>query len=183
LQKAEAEKQKVKEKTENILSLHEKIHSENENSTQENLKIGDSVKLVLSGMTGKVSGIEKDKITVVTENMTFRLKRNEIVKIKELIQTRPERSIKSDVELSGKPFQPVLDLRGMRLQEAQEMLDQFIDKALLSNVNRVHVVHGIGNGILKKTVAKSLRNQSYIKSLSHPEEDMGGQSVTIVEFS
>lgn len=183
LQKAEAEKQKIKEKTENILNLHEQIHGEKESATQEPLKIGDSVKLVLSGMTGKVSGIEKDKISVVTENMTFRLKRNEIVKIKDLIQMRPERSVKSDVELSGKPFQPVLDLRGMRLQEAQEMLDQFIDKALLSNVNRVHVVHGIGNGILKKTVAKSLKNQSYVKSLSHPEEEMGGQSVTIVEFS
>lgn len=183
LQKAEAEKQRIKEKTESILSLHKEIQAEKENASQEQLKIGDSVKLVLSGMTGKVTDIEKDKVTVVTENMTFRLKRNEIIKIKDQIQTRPERSVKSDVEMSGKPFQPVLDLRGMRLHEAQEMLDQFIDKALLSNVNRVHVVHGIGNGILKKTVAKSLKNQSYVKSLSHPEEEMGGQSVTIVEFN
>lgn len=183
LQKAEAEKQRIKEKTESILSLHKEIQAEKENASQEQLKIGDSVKLVLSGMTGKVTDIEKDKVTVVTENMTFRLKRNEIIKIKDQIQTRPERSVKSDVEMSVKPFQPVLDLRGMRLHEAQEMLDQFIDKALLSNVNRVHVVHGIGNGILKKTVAKSLKNQSYVKSLSHPEEEMGGQSVTIVEFN
>ncbi|MBK9270057.1 MAG: Smr/MutS family protein [Saprospiraceae bacterium] len=182
LSKAEAEKNKVEKNTEDILRLSTEILNAQNGGSNHDLKPGDSVKLILTGMLGKISKIEKGKITVDTENMTFKLKRNEIVKVKPIIHVKPERSIKSDVESSGKAFHPVLDLRGMRLLEAEQLLEQFIDKALISNVNKVHIIHGKGSGALKKTVLKTLRHQNYIKQISHPEEDPGGETISIVEF-
>lgn len=182
IQKAELEKNKVKEQTESVLKTHEELHLQSENKESNQIKIGDSVKLLLTGMTGKVIKIQKDIYTVSTEHMTFKIKKKELVKIKSDVPVKPERSIKSDLEISGKPFQPVLDLRGLRLQEAEQMMEQFIDKALLSNVNRVHIVHGKGSGALKQTVTKHLRHQKFVKQLLHPEEELGGESITIVEF-
>ncbi|MBK7812702.1 MAG: Smr/MutS family protein [Saprospiraceae bacterium] len=180
--KSEDEKIKIKKQTEELLELNTQIISSQTKELNTVLEPGDSVKLILTGMVGKVTKIEKEKITVATDNMVFKLKRNEIVKIKPILNIKPERSIQSNVESTGKPFHPVLDMRGMRQLEAEQLLEQFIDKALMSNANKVHIIHGRGSGALKKSVLKALKHQNYVKQISHPEDDLGGESISIVEF-
>jgi DNA mismatch repair protein MutS2 len=78
-------------------------------------------------------------------------------------------------------FSPVLDIRGMRLHEADEKVEVFLDKALLANVSRIHIVHGIGNGVLKRHLAKMLRKLTFVKGFHHPEDE-NGEGTTVIEF-
>ena len=117
-----------------------------------------------------------------SDYLDFKLKRKELIKLKSNVEVRLHKSVKSDLERNTAVFNPVLDLRGMHLQEAQSMLEVYIDKALLANVNLVHIVHGKGSGILRQTVSKTLRGQRYVKSIGHPAEESGGDSITVVEF-
>jgi DNA mismatch repair protein MutS2 len=180
--KAEQEKIRLQKEHEELLNINTEYQKLSGHDVNAPLKTGDAVKLVINGMIGQVEKIEKDLITVVTEHMTFKLKRKELIKLKSNIDVKLNKSVKSDLERSSAAFNPVLDLRGMHLQEAQSMLEVYIDKALLANVNQVHIVHGKGSGILRQTVSKSLRGQRYVKSIGHPAEESGGDSITVVEF-
>ena len=45
-----------------------------------------------------------------------------------------------------------LDMRGMRVDEAKEALEKFIDDAIYANLNEVEIVHGFGTLALRNMV-------------------------------
>ncbi|HRI34412.1 MAG TPA: Smr/MutS family protein, partial [Saprospiraceae bacterium] len=180
--KVEKEKAEYKKNTEEFYQLNQEIQFHEQSKKDTPIVIGDAVKLILNGMIGKVVDIEKDKITVITEHMTFKLKLKEIIKLKSVIDIQKAQAITTNTIRTNEPFNATLDMRGMKIQEAQLSLESFIDKALLANVNAVNILHGKGSGILKETVARTLRGQNYVKKLFHPSSDQGGDGITIVEL-
>lgn len=66
-----------------------------------------------------------------------------------------------------------LDLHGMRSGEAIEEVANAINKALMENVEKIEVIHGIGTGTLKKVVLDYLKTA---KGIAHfkPDEDNAG---------
>jgi DNA mismatch repair protein MutS2 len=75
-----------------------------------------------------------------------------------------------------------LDLRGIRLDEARAMLEKFIDRALLSGLNEIEIVHGKGTGALQKMTHEVLKSTPGIRSFHFQDFDSGGTGVTIVEL-
>ncbi|MFH1679095.1 MAG: endonuclease MutS2 [Candidatus Eisenbacteria bacterium] len=71
-----------------------------------------------------------------------------------------------------------LDLRGLRVEEAREALDRFLDRAAVSGVPSVRVVHGIGTGALRSEVAAALAADPRVET--HRLGENGG--FTIVEM-
>ncbi|WRS28928.1 endonuclease MutS2 [Oscillospiraceae bacterium MB08-C2-2] len=74
------------------------------------------------------------------------------------------------------------DLRGMTSDEALMELDRAIDKALLSNIKLLTVIHGKGTGVLRKAVHQRLKQHRLIKSYRLGVYGEGESGVTIVEF-
>ncbi|MEY4204597.1 MAG: hypothetical protein RL013_2301, partial [Bacteroidota bacterium] len=80
-------------------------------------------------------------------------------------------------------FDGKIDLRGMSKDEAMQVLERFIDNALLSNAASLRVLHGKGDGILRRIVRQKLKEYgSNISRIFHPEQDQGGDGVTIIEL-
>ena len=75
-----------------------------------------------------------------------------------------------------------LDLRGMRVDEALFKLDTFIDRAILSNLQSIDILHGKGTGALQEAVHEYLKDLKYIKNYEFAPIDQGGAGITIVEF-
>ena len=46
----------------------------------------------------------------------------------------------------------------------------------------VQIVHGIGNGVLKKTVRQKLKEYKDVTDISSPPDEQGGEGVTWVKF-
>ncbi|MGI9160908.1 MAG: Smr/MutS family protein, partial [Saprospiraceae bacterium] len=81
-------------------------------------------------------------------------------------------------------FESKLDLRGMSKEEALRVLEKFVDSALLSNAALLNILHGKGDGILRKVVRQKLREYGgNISNVYHPARELGGEGVTIVELS
>ena len=76
-----------------------------------------------------------------------------------------------------------LDLRGMRVDEALSKLDIFIDRAILSNLQFIDILHGKGTGALQEAVHEYLKDLKYIEDYNFAPLDQGGSGITIVEFS
>ncbi len=76
-----------------------------------------------------------------------------------------------------------LDLRGMRVYEAEAALIQQIDSAVLTGLNEFGVIHGLGEGVLQKTVHDFLRTCSQVKSFEFSDPEQGGFGKTIVKLA
>ncbi len=72
-----------------------------------------------------------------------------------------------------------IHLRQMRAEDAQRELDRFLDDALLAGLPSVRIVHGKGEGILRKVTREVLREHSGVASFRDGEPAEGGHGVTI----
>jgi DNA mismatch repair protein MutS2 len=75
-----------------------------------------------------------------------------------------------------------LDLRGFRGDDALNEADRFIDQALRAALPYIEILHGTGDGILKKLLHEMLKHDSRIQKYAIAPLEQGGHGVTIVEF-
>jgi DNA mismatch repair protein MutS2 len=79
-------------------------------------------------------------------------------------------------------FTLTLDLRGKRVDEAQALLQRYIDDAILCSISEVQILHGKGNGVLRQITRDYLRSQKEVKSARDASLESGGAGITVVSF-
>lgn len=76
-----------------------------------------------------------------------------------------------------------VDLRGKRVEEAIETLDQQMDSATLNSEDRIKIIHGHGtNDILKKAIRAHLSRSPYVKKWNAGGPTSGGDGISWVDF-
>ncbi len=75
-----------------------------------------------------------------------------------------------------------LDLRGLDSEQAILELNQFLDRAVLSGLKSVCIIHGKGTGVLRTAVANRLRSHRDVASFRLGRYGEGEDGVTIVEL-
>ncbi len=75
-----------------------------------------------------------------------------------------------------------LNVIGMRVEEATERLDKYLDEASLAHHTRVRIIHGHGTGALRKGIAEFLRGHPLVERSSFESEEHGGRAITVVEL-
>jgi DNA mismatch repair protein MutS2 len=75
-----------------------------------------------------------------------------------------------------------IDLRGHMVEEALELLDKYLDDAVLTGIHQVSVIHGKGTGALRGGVHTFLRRHPHAASFRLGELGEGDSGVTIVEL-
>ena len=75
-----------------------------------------------------------------------------------------------------------VNLIGMTVEEARERVDKVLDDAALSDRREIRLVHGFGEGRLRRAVAQALEGHPLVASwrLGGPSE--GGGGATVVEL-
>jgi DNA mismatch repair protein MutS2 len=66
-----------------------------------------------------------------------------------------------------------------RAEDAAEQLSKFIDDAVLAGVHQVRIVHGKGEGVLRKVTQELLKKHADVESFRDGEPAEGGHGVTI----
>jgi len=72
-----------------------------------------------------------------------------------------------------------LDLHGMRVVEAMALVEKRINEAIMGDIERVRIVHGIGSGKILEALHKYLDG---LKVISHYRLDDANPGVTWVYF-
>ena len=62
------------------------------------------------------------------------------------------------------------------------IVEKFLDDALLLGYPSVRIVHGMGKGILRNGIRKKLDLLSYVKEYRDGGPNEGGLGVTVVSF-
>jgi len=79
-------------------------------------------------------------------------------------------------------FKSNVDLRGMRADEALEVVRDLVDEAIMLSISDLRILHGKGNGILKQLIRDYLRTVDLVKQVSDEREELGGAGITIVKL-
>jgi DNA mismatch repair protein MutS2 len=74
-------------------------------------------------------------------------------------------------------------LRHMRMDEALDALDRYMDQARLAGLHTVRIVHGKGTGTLRTMVHRYLKEQPDVKGFRLGEDGEGGFGVTVAELA
>lgn len=77
-------------------------------------------------------------------------------------------------------FNPRVDLRGYRGDEALAAVQQLVDDACMMGQKHVTILHGKGNGILRERIRALLRELPIVESYRDEAEDLGGAGITVV---
>ena len=83
---------------------------------------------------------------------------------------------------SRRPVPTELDLHGVRVDEALQQVETFIDQATLAGLSKVKVLHGVGTGALRNAIREHLSHHPLVKS-SGRDESILADSVTVVELN
>jgi DNA mismatch repair protein MutS2 len=75
-----------------------------------------------------------------------------------------------------------IHLRARRYEEAEEELTKFLDDAMLAGLPSVRIVHGKGEGILRKMTRDVLRRYRGVGQFRDGEPGEGGAGVTVASF-
>ena len=75
-----------------------------------------------------------------------------------------------------------LDLRGERVEEALDDLENYLDKASLANLSPVYIIHGHGTGALKSAVRDFVSTSPYVAKFRVGEDAEGGDGVCVIDI-
>jgi DNA mismatch repair protein MutS2 len=157
-------------------------------------KAGDRVRVLSLNMDGQILETPRDGVVAVQIGvMRATLPLDQLRPLPKAEAAAAERKAtrKSAAETSGaaaiamqKSLQiaPELMLRAMRVEEAQPLLDKYVDDAYAAGMGQARIVHGRGTGALRKAVWEFLKGHPAVASVRLGEEGEGGDGATVVTF-
>jgi DNA mismatch repair protein MutS2 len=74
------------------------------------------------------------------------------------------------------------DLRGLRVDEAEDRLVEVLDRATRAGLSELSIVHGLGTGALRNAVRHYLKESPYVSEFAAAPSDEGGDGVTIAKL-
>lgn len=186
LQKAETILAKKKEEKQEIAKEIEKIEDQMHRAIKVSytqLIVGDWIKLKKSGLLGKILAKNKKKYNLLVGDMNMQVNERDIVPSRyEPIKTNKKKPVTTNLAINVNEIESELDIRGYRKSEAEGFITEFLDHAFLGSADVLTVIHGVGGGVLKKTLIQKLKEYKGIKRYWSPEEEFGGDGVTMIQI-
>ena len=168
-----------------------KKSSENDDAdNSQPIAVGSIVRIDGQDTFGEVVEIKGKKAVVESNSirMTIALNRLAATKKKAIPVDKLSRqnnrfqSIYDDINEKRKHFNPTIDLRGQRADEAMENLQHFMDDAQLLSEKELRILHGKGYGILKQIIRDYLMGNRDVKSFHSERLELGGDGITVVHL-
>lgn len=181
-----------------LAKLEQKIYQELDTVSDKNkyleinwekVRIGDF--LMLKELHQKVTVVtlpdKSKKLFVEMGNIKMKVKKDELAVIdenyKEPTKVKIPGSSFDKFELKRYNISQTLDLRGYRVEDALDEVENYLDKASLANLSMVYIIHGHGTGALKQAIRDFLKTSPYVAKFRSGEDSEGGDGVSVVDIN
>ncbi|NCP86562.1 MAG: endonuclease MutS2 [Anaerolineae bacterium CG_4_9_14_3_um_filter_57_17] len=156
------------------------------------LKLGEKVFLHTLGSEGIITSLSETEAEIQIGALRIRAKLGEIQRKTDEIADVPKAGSQPLVT-DTKTLRPAtfdqraspgmeLDIRGQRAEDALLMLESYLDKAYLSGLPFVRIIHGKGTGKLRQEVRAALKNNPQIATYEEGLPSEGGDGVTVAKM-
>ena len=147
-------------------------------------KRGDTVTILKTGTQATVLSVNKDGVLQLQAGILRITAKQEEVRVVEG-ETQTQKAARQYIrrrehKLRSLGAKAEVDLRGMTTDEAELTLSQFLDRAMVSNLTQVTVIHGKGTGAVRKAVHAYLKRCKGVASFRLGRYGEGEDGVTIV---
>jgi DNA mismatch repair protein MutS2 len=148
------------------------------------IEVGDWVQLNNTETTGQVLEINRDNLVIALGDLRSVVKKNRVYKIsnkqaKKVVQAN---SYSGSISEAITSFNAELDLRGMRGDNALQEVEKYLDKSVMLGFPFIKIIHGKGDGILRKLIREYLKKYSQVTRVEDEHADRGGDGITYVYF-
>ena len=149
---------------------------------------GDYVRITGTDTVGEVTEVRGKKLQIESNSlkMSVDIDKTEPVDaagyLKEVSKNRPQQKIDWSLNTRRNQFNPEIDVRGMRTDEALQVVQEFIDTALMIQFRHLRILHGKGNGILRHMIRQYLDSTGAVKSAVDEHVDRGGAGITVIDL-
>lgn len=89
-------------------------------------------------------------------------------------------SFKNAISNKSKSISPEINVIGLNIEEATQIIDKYLDDANLSKLETVRIVHGKGTGKLRTGIHSFLKKHPHVKSFRVGTYGEGEMGVTVV---
>ncbi len=180
-----AEKKETIKVRRNLEGLSEKVKTEQRKEVKApvELKEGDRVRIIGQDGSGKILSIQGKNATVQFGELKSITKLERLEKITAAVEKEIStrlRSVGINVHEKRANFNSTLDIRGKRVDEVMPLLDQFMDTAILLGQGDLRILHGKGEGVLRKIVRDQLKRYKEVVSATDEHVERGGDGITVV---
>lgn len=153
-----------------------------------NVKVND--KFILKEINQPVTLLslpdKNENVLVQMGNFKTKIKTNKLApydSVYEKKQNVYQPSSFDSFELRRINISNTLDLRGLKVEDALDKLENYLDKASLANLSATTIIHGHGTGALKSAVRDFLSTSPYVAKYRPGEDSEGGDGVSIVDIA
>ncbi|MCH5323254.1 MAG: endonuclease MutS2 [Helicobacter sp.] len=156
--------------------LNELKNKEEKPQILKEFKIGDRVKY--GSNKGTIISLQKSQAIVQTdEGVKLRLDLSVLKPSGSMPEIKANFSIQRPQNANV-----VLDLHGMRSEEAIEKMDKFLNDCLIAGFDEVLIYHGIGTGRLSSVVREFLKNHPKVVDFMDAPPKSGGFGAKIIKL-
>ncbi len=154
------------------------------------LLLGEKVIVRTLGSEGVVTTLSEGEAEVQVGSLRIRAKLGDLQRKSEEQEVTNEKRETSRKEASSSTRRSAListpgvelDLRGQSADEALARLDDYLDKAYLSGLPYVRIIHGKGTGKLRQEVRAALKDHPQVASFEEGHPSEGGDGVTVAKM-
>ena len=194
IKEAQAEKTKTKEIRQNLEKTKEEIAQKAKEAAEEKkkeegevvLKVGDTVCIEEMQVVGEILSISDTDATILFDSVRLRTSPDKLRKVSRAEARKAQRNwqkgIAADLSEKAEHFDLTLDVRGHRAEEALDLVDKYLDEAKLLSIKEVSILHGKGNGILRKLIREKLSHNHDVERFCDASLETGGTGITRVYF-
>jgi DNA mismatch repair protein MutS2 len=180
-----AERKETLKVRQNLQALHQRVGQKKAEKTErpkEPIAVGDRVRIAGQEGSGTVVYIKEKTASVQFGEFKSLIHINKLEKISASTPAPPQRPRAAGISLYEKQanFNSTLDVRGKRVEEVVPLLEQFLDTALLLGHGELRVLHGKGEGVLRKVIREQLSRIRQVATFHDEHVERGGDGVTIV---
>lgn len=145
----------------------------------EPLGVGDLIKY--GNSKGVVKSIKKESAMIECDGISLKVPLSALRRsgIQNIPSQKAKVTISTKVDSSATV---ILDLHGLRAEEAIEKLDKFLSDALINGYDEVNIYHGIGTGKLAYAVKTFLKTHPSVLSFCDAPPNQGGFGATVVKL-
>lgn len=146
------------------------------------IAVGDRVLVKAMNAEGVVSDINTagNIATVRLGNMTTKAKITDLTRLKPIENQKKKQNYRQDlVNLRNESVPTELNIIGKTGIEAEELLEEYLDRAVRGGLHEIRIIHGYGEGILRKVTQKYLKSRKEIESFRDGNYGEGGKGVTV----
>ena len=163
------------------------------------LKIGEKVRVRSLGTNSfaTITTIDGDEAEILLGSLRMRVPLKDLIRKSDDMGNDGENTegsagkSESPVKMeerktSGEIFHPSpgveIDLRGKTAEEMTDLLEKYLDEAVLAGLPYVRIIHGKGTGKLRQAARQFLLDSPYVKYIENGKDNEGGEGVTVAHL-